>query len=102
MPEMSGKLKSNPNKTKNFINIMIQFSRGEGGKISAPFSKDLPLLENPYICLWLYQIVSSTIDGNEEFVKLYTYVTNVNLVFVSDKIITKNYNCRIYFKSIIS
>ena len=45
------------------------------------------------------QIDSSiTIDGNEEFVQPHSYVTNVHLDFVSDKIINKNDNFRIYLK----
>jgi len=40
------------------------------------------------------QIDSSTIDGNVEFShsQLYSYVTSVNLVFVSDKIINNSDN----------
>ena len=45
------------------------------------------------------QIDSSTIDGNVEFVhshiQLYSYVTSVNSVFASDKIINNSDNFKI-------
>jgi len=48
--------------------------------------------------LHMLQIDSNTIDGNVEFVQfvqLYSYVTSVNSVFVSDKIINDSDNFRI-------
>ena len=48
--------------------------------------------DNPY----KNQIDSCTIDGNVEFsVQLFSYVTSVNLVFVSDKINNNSDNFRI-------
>ena len=43
----------------------------------------------------VYQIDSSTIDGNVELVQLYYDVTSVKSVFVSDKIKNKSDNFRI-------
>ena len=45
------------------------------------------------------QIDSSTIDGNVEFVQLYSDVASVNLVFASDKIINYSDNFRIQCSS---